>query len=289
MGWFRVYDQMAYERKLQRIARDLGLPFMQVVGAWTLILCMANESPIRGKLMHTETFPERSIDVSGTFQCTEDETFRLLDAFIKADMVTFEDDIYSVVNWDKRQFKSDISTQRTRKLRDAEREGTDLKRSGNGVGNNKQKRSGNAPETEYRIHKHNTEGKGGTGGNINPNDLTPLQWDLLAILEDIKDYPYDFDADITHIRRLAKAYPTLNLVIVYEDYADWTLKNPIQGGNPRGRLRTFCRKALERQQSDKPSLAFPSQTEPQYEPLDAKGLDRLIEEAEKQAEEAANA
>ena len=119
MAWFRVYgDDILNDKKLKRIARELGIPLLQVKGAWLDVLCLASESPVRGVLMYTSNEQLTTEDVSETFHVTFHETEVLLQAFRNAEMLA---DDGTIINWDKRQFESDLSTERVRKHREMKR------------------------------------------------------------------------------------------------------------------------------------------------------------------------
>jgi hypothetical protein len=51
MPWFRFYSEALSDRKLDWIVQDSGLPRLTVLGAWTALLAMANDSPERGRLL----------------------------------------------------------------------------------------------------------------------------------------------------------------------------------------------------------------------------------------------
>ena len=118
-SWFRAYsNDLLNDKKLKRIATDLGTPLPYVKGAWLDVLCLANESPVRGVLMLTSAKRLSDTDVSETFQLPLHETKALLRAFEELEMLGTNG---TVTNWDKRQFESDLSTERVRKHREMKR------------------------------------------------------------------------------------------------------------------------------------------------------------------------
>jgi hypothetical protein len=117
MGWFRYYDETLYEAKLIYVADKTGFDFLFVQGAWSSLLCLANRSPIRGKLLLSKNVPMAISNVSVTLHCTEDVTLLLFNAFKDVDMLTFSEGCWAITNWDKRQFESDKSNERVRKYR----------------------------------------------------------------------------------------------------------------------------------------------------------------------------
>lgn len=140
MPWFRYYSEVPRDRKLERAAAAAEVSKLTMIGAWSVILCLANDSPIRGKLL--VTFQERFTVTDLVTECeTDPETMqKIIDALIRYEMLEIDKEgVFTVKNWDKRQFESDSSTERVRKHRENKRkqEGETL-----------QKRSGNGPETE---------------------------------------------------------------------------------------------------------------------------------------------
>jgi hypothetical protein len=131
MDWFRFYSETVVDKKINRIARETGLSFLKVFGAWTAILSLANDSPVRGILLLTESKPLTIDDVSETFHETLHETNVLLQAFIDAEMLVFENDAWIVVSWSQRQYESDTSTERVRRYREKKKNETLPERCGN--------------------------------------------------------------------------------------------------------------------------------------------------------------
>lgn len=117
MEWFRLYSDAVDDRKIRNIANVLGISHLEAFGAWCAVLCLANDSPVRGKLMLTESTPMPIRNVSETFRVTDDVTLRYLNAFASHDMLSLDNDTWTISNWNKRQFTSDNVTERVRKSR----------------------------------------------------------------------------------------------------------------------------------------------------------------------------
>jgi DnaD/phage-associated family protein len=117
MPWFRFYSETRMDMKILRIARDTGLNCMEVMGAWTVLLCIANQSPIRGELYVTTLKRYTLEDVTDAFFTTRETAKMLMDAFIEMEMVGVKNDAFCITNWDKRQRKSDTSIERVRAFR----------------------------------------------------------------------------------------------------------------------------------------------------------------------------
>ena len=121
LPWFRVYgEEIINDPKLKRIASDIKKPYVYVLGAWTALLALANNSPVRGSLLLTDTMTLTAADISETLHVTLHETQELLHAFQSLKMVSKRG---VVNNWAKRQRDSDSSTKRVQKHRAKKRFG----------------------------------------------------------------------------------------------------------------------------------------------------------------------
>lgn len=148
--WFRVYSgELLNERKLKHVVRETGMSKLEVYGAWSLLLCLANESPVRGMLLVTLQKRFMKHDLADELDLSLEVYEKLETALIDWDLLVYQDGTLCIKNWDKRQFESDSSTERVRKHRETHNETLP-------------KRSSNAPDTE-------TE----TDTDINVADATP--------------------------------------------------------------------------------------------------------------------
>ena len=116
--WFRMYSEVLSDRKVDRAASISGLSRMEILGAWTGLLCLASDSPVRGVLLLTETMPLTTAEIA-EYVGTDTETLDIaLDAFERLGMLALDGDgVYSVCQWSGRQYESDTSTERVRKFR----------------------------------------------------------------------------------------------------------------------------------------------------------------------------
>jgi DnaD/phage-associated family protein len=110
MEWFRMYHDITRDHKLRRHPSA-------VKWIWISLLCIANQSPIRGYLL-------LSRNVSVTLQDVTDESGEDLATVEKAmaifksqDMLEEVDGVLHIKNWDKRQFISDDVSERVRNYR----------------------------------------------------------------------------------------------------------------------------------------------------------------------------
>lgn len=133
--WFRVYSELANERKIVMIARLIGWSKSATIGAWTIMMCMANDSPERGKLLIAEGVPCTKADIASEIEITL-EQYELLDAELsRLGMIVWNDGVCSITNWNKRQHKSDDPYERVTKYRENEKQAvtTPLQKSYNDV------------------------------------------------------------------------------------------------------------------------------------------------------------
>src|SRR5512139_3337194 len=143
--WFRFYSETTTDRKIERICRVTGQPKMMVIGAWTICMSLANDSPIRGALLLTEDCPFTEQDLADEIGAPLELTHDLMLLFERFHMIHRQDGTFYVTNWDKRQFSSDDSAGRVRRYR--ERHDPASQRECNGDVT-LQGRYSNAPETE---------------------------------------------------------------------------------------------------------------------------------------------
>jgi len=127
MPWFRCWNDSASDVKLGAISEEMGKQYHEVLGAWIMLLCIASQSPERGKLL--VTFQKRFTlqGVARFMKLSEGDAKIWVDKFLEMDMVGIENNVYFIVNWQKRQPKSDNSTDRVNKFRKRQ----EMKQSGN--------------------------------------------------------------------------------------------------------------------------------------------------------------
>jgi hypothetical protein len=84
---------------------------------------MACQSPKPGYLLLGGNVTVTLQDVTDETACNISDVTKAFEIFTKQKMIEEIDGIFHVVNWDKRQFSSDSSTERVRKHRDLKRQG----------------------------------------------------------------------------------------------------------------------------------------------------------------------
>jgi len=117
LPWFRFYSEALRDTKLDMICEETGFPMTTVIGAFTILLCLANDSPKRGALYVTFQKRFSNADVTRRFRMSAEETDILLKAFVEYEIIEIKDKAYTIKNWNKRQFESDNSTARVKKHR----------------------------------------------------------------------------------------------------------------------------------------------------------------------------
>ena len=87
-----------------------------------------------------------------------------------------------------------------------------------------------------------TNKNGNNGENKKIIVLTPEEQEFLSVLETVKNYPLDREADLEMYERLKDRYPDLNLVESVKDWAAYKMDNPLKlKDNPRSQVNTSCK------------------------------------------------
>ena len=118
MPWFRVYSELLDDKKIKRVMRSTGECKALIVGVWICLLSLANDSDERGHLSISQNIPYTINDLVDETGLTADILQNIIDEFIALDMLEICDETLVISNWNDRQFKSDNSTERCRKLRE---------------------------------------------------------------------------------------------------------------------------------------------------------------------------
>ena len=132
--WFRFYTEAAHDIKIESIAEETGIEYLVIFGAWTTLLCLASESPIRGSLYVTDLKRYSNVTVTNKLHCTKELSDQLIKSFISFDMLdTDENGAYRITHWLKRNPPSDNSLPRVQKSRAKEKDETLQDRDSNGI------------------------------------------------------------------------------------------------------------------------------------------------------------
>ena len=142
LAWFRLYSEVIYDAKINRVSRLTGASKMEVVGVWVTLLALANDSSDRGALLIADGVPYTLSDLYELTDLPQERLDRIFEHFKELDMLSFDQGVFRISNWDARQFKSDSSTERVQRFRNRQKE-----TGGNGYVT-LQKRFCNAPDTD---------------------------------------------------------------------------------------------------------------------------------------------
>ncbi|HHW03383.1 MAG TPA: hypothetical protein GXX35_11365 [Thermoanaerobacterales bacterium] len=121
------------------------------------------------------------------------------------------------------------------------------------------KQSGNSKETEKKQSLDTNKNDKNDKNEKNDKKLVidPFLREILNQLQQIKDYPFDFDKDIDFIKSLLTDFPDLNLQEEIKKWATYKLDKPFKKkSNPRSQFRNWCKKALE-WRKEKPAVPDP--------------------------------
>ncbi|MEN6305107.1 MAG: DnaD domain protein, partial [Armatimonadia bacterium] len=110
--WFRAFGEMVGDRKLARVAADLGVPRPMVLGIWTGLLCLASASVERGVLLVTAGVPMRREEIAEELGCERKMLDDVLGRMTELGMVGEREGAVEIIHWGERQFKSDSSRER---------------------------------------------------------------------------------------------------------------------------------------------------------------------------------
>jgi hypothetical protein len=104
-------------------------------------------------------------------------------------------------------------------------------------------------------------------------DVTASEREILAVLNAIPNYPFDYTVDLRHIRALVVDFPTVDLLEEAKSYATWLLGKSLKAkSNPRLQFRNWCKNAIRFREKARPASRQP-------EPKSWATLRKLAEEA----------
>ena len=150
MDWYRAYHGMPQDTKLKVVAHRSKQPMASVLSVWVCLLDMASQNNPRGNVV----IDAEQIAVLQNLE-TED-VVKIINAFYEKNLLTPEN---RITNWDKRQYTT--PTERSKKSRaKVQRDATPRNAAQRDAtpGNATQRK--NAPDTDNRIQKADTEGRG---------------------------------------------------------------------------------------------------------------------------------
>lgn len=123
LPWFRYYPEAALDPRLEAAAAALHLPRPHLLGLWTLILCLAARSPVRGALYLAPEAPYSLEDLAAVLRMRPKRLAALVEHLERVGLLArLEDGAMAAIEWDAQQFTPDVSTERVRRLRQRRRE-----------------------------------------------------------------------------------------------------------------------------------------------------------------------
>lgn len=116
--WLKLHSDILFDRKIRRVVKDTGERKATVIGFWSSLLVMANDSPVRGALYESEGVP---LDAEGIAFDMDDEikpVEAMLKAFSARGMISTTNNVIHITNWGKRQSKTDAQRKAEQRARD---------------------------------------------------------------------------------------------------------------------------------------------------------------------------
>lgn len=144
--WFRFYVEAVGDLKLARLT-----PAQKWL--WVVVLAAAKQSAVEGWLLLSERVAMTTADLARMADMRERDVAAAVEAMEALGLIEFDSDIgaWRVVAWSRRQYESDNVTDRTRKHRSRNDDGTfhqrPKERSGNGDGTHQITETDTEPET----------------------------------------------------------------------------------------------------------------------------------------------
>ena len=134
LPWFRLYPELLSDPKIMIASNTMDIGFTEMIGTWISILCIAGMSPVRGSLYVTLQKRYSNKDVATMLHISNEFCDKLLELLLTLDMLELDESgAYRVKNWEKRQYKSDNSTERVTKWRKNKKESETLQQRNDSV------------------------------------------------------------------------------------------------------------------------------------------------------------
>lgn len=182
--WFRMYSEVLSDRKLAAIAMQCSQPRAIIIGAWTTVLCLANDSPDRGALMLTENHPVGVPAIAAELGLSADATAAIVAAFVEFGLLLDADGRLAVRAWHDRQFSSDSSSERVATYRNRKRQSN--------VTETLHDRYSNTPELEQKQNRTETDSAADAAAPATslPEDVKPTDHPAITVWRETHDGKY---------------------------------------------------------------------------------------------------
>lgn len=277
--WFRVYTELLSDRKIARAAARAGISKCEMIGAWIGLLCLANESPVRGSLYVTLHERFSNADVTTELALHETTWEKVRFELTNMGMIEEIDGAICIKNWNKRQYISDNSTERVQKHREKQTRNVSVTPA---------KRFSNAPDTDTESER-TIAPKNGARETLQPAQrLEKEEMDKLVIknpgamaaLKKFQAKQERGEADLAQIEEylwpLAKAFVDgSGIQPVKMDAKYWN--KVLNEQWERGIKPEFITKAIKKMRNDGLSIKSPASVTAIANDLQAKAIDKAEE------------
>lgn len=121
--WFRFYSETIRDEKFELMTEESEFDYLAILGGWSLLLCLANASPIRGSLYITTQKGYTKQRIINLLKLSNEAGEKLINLFIEYGMIDIdENQVYRIKNWNYRQSPSDTSNERVQRHRKKKKE-----------------------------------------------------------------------------------------------------------------------------------------------------------------------
>ena len=175
MPWFRLYSEILNDPKLHRASKMTKQPYATILGAWTVLLALASHSPKRGYLCFSDDLWWHYDEIKEKTGLDQETFDSIMGAFADLKLIaTATGDDWAICNWDKRQFRSDNSTERVQRFRERKAEAPEqLQEQPTEVSETLPQCSGNALDTDPETKSESDTDKRSCGEPPQPPPKIP--------------------------------------------------------------------------------------------------------------------
>lgn len=231
MEWLRLYTEITDDRKLRRLP-----PSQRWL--WIAMMCIARKSPSPGTLLLSENVPVNIDDLADIAAIPVEDVKAGIQAFKAQRMIEEIDGVFSLINFPKRQFASDNSTERVKRYREKKKQEDETL----------QERFNNVSETPPEADaESDSDSDSETETKVKEMPAaTTTEKEILQILRSVPNYAFDFQKDLDMIRTLSVDYPNVDLLLEIKRWRDFKLDHPLKKqSSPRLQIRNWMIKAIE--------------------------------------------
>jgi predicted phage replisome organizer len=233
--WIKITTTMFDDEKINFIE---SLPEADtLIIIWVKLLTLAGKCNAGGYVLLTENIPYTDEMLAHKFQRPLNIIKLALDTFQRLEMIEIDNRGIYITNWDKHQNLEGLERikEQTRQ-RVAKHRENKLLTSRCNVTSNVTVTHGNATDIDIDIDLDKEEDK----------EINIIHRNLLHTLKNIKDWPFDYNKDLEHIKSLEVDFPQIDLLDEVQRFKAYKLDKPLkQGSNARLQLRNWCANAIK--------------------------------------------